>query len=737
MKKLTLLIFIFVSFSVKAQNQLTSRQERNLISFAKVYGYVQFFHPSDEAQQVHWAPLAVKGCLDMLSIKNDEDLIARLNFYFKTIAPTIQIFKKNTKPLPMVDMVPPDNKSAKYKTISWQHKGLYIDDQSSGFASIRLNRPPVNTEAPNIIPFFNNIDVSGYAGLAYQLELGLTATGEEKNCDFDLEGADDNHNHASNWRYNRQTLTDKSQNYVLKGLIGDSAKALSLNLLIPQRFPVKINSHFAVTKNGREILLDINKQKVVDQSQLQNIRIQLSSTNAAFPLYPERLHLGDKMTKEIVPGIECIMPLAVLGDAAHTYPIGGYDDLKNLQAALAFGNKYHVKDLIKFPEIRLANIIMTWNFIRHSFAYWEDSSLPPGLLLTKSLNDAYLHNTTLGFFNVLQRMGAALNDGHVFVVAPFKEPDSLSLPIWFTKAESKIIAFRLLDSSLMGKISPGDVILKLDKQNIQNVLKNKESMISGSPQNKEHRGLVQMANGPRRTAVLRFIHRGKIVNLNMIRSVKALGYHAGYELVKQIPNGWIKPGIYYLNLARDNFNPDLYPILAQAKSIIFDVRGYPPGDDDIQLISMLLTKKQKVTRFYGLKVLKPDLDDLIFDSETDHYAPAVDKHLSAKAFFLTDASAQSAAESFLGLIKDLKLGILIGSPTSGANGNINSLQMLGNYTFTFSGILVKNSDGSIQHEVGVVPDFNVKPSIESIRMRRDLVLEKAINMASNQRYYVE
>ena len=35
--------------------QLTSRQERNLDAFANLYGYVRYFHPSDEASNINQA----------------------------------------------------------------------------------------------------------------------------------------------------------------------------------------------------------------------------------------------------------------------------------------------------------------------------------------------------------------------------------------------------------------------------------------------------------------------------------------------------------------------------------------------------------------------------------------------------------------------------------------------------------------------------------------------------------
>jgi len=608
-KKLTILIAAFINIhaTANAQHSLTPRQKRNLIAFAKVYGYVQYFYPSDEAQKVSWSRVAVRGCRDMLLIKNDNDLVSRLNFFYKTIAPDIEIFQtKDFNPSSSITNIPQDTLRKYNKTISWQHKGLYVYyERGNGFSNVRLNRKPQFPQAADTI----------------------------------------------------------------------------------------------------------------------------SSIKNAEPLYTERLKFGEKITREIVPGIKCIMPIALLGDSLHTYPIGSNAEFEKLSSSLIFGDKYRAVDIIKFPEIRLANIVMIWNVLKHSFAYWDDASLSPQTLLEKSLNDAYQSYTPLGFYKMLQRMGAALNDGHVFISPPFADPDSLSFPLYFRKVENKIVVSQVTDSTLATKISSGDIISKIDGVDIETLLKNKASLISGSPQNKEYRALVRLGNGSNQTGKISLLHYGRKVDVELKRSVQAEGWQPGYFLFKQVPNGWLKPNLYYFNLANTSFNSAIYPTLTKANSIIFDLRGYPVDDEVYNLVDMLLSEKQKIKRFYGLKILKPDMEDLLLESPEEEFTPSENMHLSAKVFFLTDASAQSASESFLGIIKDLKLGTIIGSATSGANGNMNNIQVLGNYGFSFSGLIVKNSDGSKAHGIGIKPDIYVESTIESVRLQKDLRLEKAITLA--------
>ncbi|MGY0038869.1 S41 family peptidase [Pedobacter sp. NJ-S-72] len=103
-------------------------------------------------------------------------------------------------------------------------------------------------------------------------------------------------------------------------------------------------------------------------------------------------------------------------------------------------------------------------------------------------------------------------------------------------------------------------------------------------------------------------------------------------------------------------------------------------------------------------------------------------HLTAKVYFLTDASAQSASETLLGQIKDFKLATIIGQPTSGTNGNINMIYLPGRYSIGYTGLLTKNNDGSKHHLAGIIPDVIINPTLKGISSGKDEILEEAIRI---------
>ena len=71
---------------------------------------------------------------------------------------------------------------------------------------------------------------------------------------------------------------------------------------------------------------------------------------------------------------------------------------------------------------------------------------------------------------------------------------------------------------------------------------------------------------------------------------------------------------------------------------------------------------------------------------------------------------------------------VIGSTTAGADGNISPFHLPGNLRTMISGIGVFYPDGTATQRVGIVPDIEVKPTIQGIKDGRDELLEKAMEI---------
>src|SRR3954469_18621913 len=138
-KRCSLVIFFVTSFATINANATgvndNARNIRNMVAYCKLYGYVRYFHPSDEAAQIDWDKFAIWG---VNTIKNlpEAKLIDTFNSMFNPVAPTVEL---SNKPFPnnFKSKLIPLNNSGNLKTVYWQHSGVQGIDVSNPYKSAR------------------------------------------------------------------------------------------------------------------------------------------------------------------------------------------------------------------------------------------------------------------------------------------------------------------------------------------------------------------------------------------------------------------------------------------------------------------------------------------------------------------------------------------------------------------------------------------------------------------------
>jgi C-terminal processing protease CtpA/Prc len=100
-----------------APRPLTPQGLANLTAFAKLYGYVRFFHPSDQAAAANWESIAVEGARKIEAAASTAELIARLQEIFQPVAPSLRVFRTGARPRPATVRRAP-------QTIRYEHYGV-------------------------------------------------------------------------------------------------------------------------------------------------------------------------------------------------------------------------------------------------------------------------------------------------------------------------------------------------------------------------------------------------------------------------------------------------------------------------------------------------------------------------------------------------------------------------------------------------------------------------------------
>jgi C-terminal processing protease CtpA/Prc len=96
---------------------------------------------------------------------------------------------------------------------------------------------------------------------------------------------------------------------------------------------------------------------------------------------------------------------------------------------------------------------------------------------------------------------------------------------------------------------------------------------------------------------------------------------------------------------------------------------------------------------------------------------------------LTDGQSMSAVETFLQIFRDNHLGYVVGEPSGGTNGDMNTFTVPGGFLLRFTDLRVTGFDGTAIQGRGIVPDQVVHPTLEGVRAGRDEVLEAGIAAA--------
>ena len=72
----------------------------------------------------------------------------------------------------------------------------------------------------------------------------------------------------------------------------------------------------------------------------------------------------------------------------------------------------------------------------------------------------------------------------------------------------------------------------------------------------------------------------------------------------------------------------------------------------------------------------------------------------------------SAGECFAQIIMDLPNVTVVGQQSASTNGTITNAKLPGQFQMTWTGMWLRNPDGSEFHGIGVVPDVEVVPTAD-------------------------
>ncbi|WP_345241991.1 S41 family peptidase [Nibrella saemangeumensis] len=171
--------------------------------------------------------------------------------------------------------------------------------------------------------------------------------------------------------------------------------------------------------------------------------------------------------------------------------------------------------------------------------------------------------------------------------------------------------------------------------------------------------------------------------------------------------------------------PAIQKAFGNAKGIVVDLRCYPSEFIVFTLGSFFHTGPTPFVKFTEGEVSNPGL--FSWTKELKVGSRGV-PHFPGKVVILINEETQSQAEYTTMAFRAAPNVTVIGSQTAGADGNVSPFPLPGNVRTMISGIGVYYPDGRETQRIGIVPDLEIKPTIQGIREGRDELLDKAIEL---------
>jgi hypothetical protein len=722
----------------------TEQSVANLHAFARLYGVVRWFHPSDTAGSVDWDRFAIEGVSAVIDAPDAKALRITLTERFRAIAPTVQLAGTEEQFSREPTLQP--SSTVGLELVAWEHRGFGDSSFVSGYASKRRNRARISpVQGIPFIAISQGLDASPFRGARIRLRGALRVANHGLGQIWlrvdrgDTVGFFDNMDAhpviSSEWK--TAEIVGEVEHDATRIMFGTFMSTSGTAWYDDIELAVQVRDGtwkvveipnpgfespnlFASWKSGtsstRVLPLD-GWNVVLDSSKPasggQSLRVERMTKLDTAELFSDLPTPGEAVEIDLGYGLRARVPLVLYSRAGRTL-----GDEHSASALLQAGSSSPAG--AKFDSRSgIADVIVLWNVLQHFWPYWDIVSVDWSAKLDAALADAMDDRNMDDHVTTLQRLSAAAPDGHARTTCRGYQPPE-SAPFVVELVEGKIV----VTMSAVDDLQRGDVIRLVDGRSAEAELQASEALISGSPQWRRLQATRLFAAGSLGSRLkLSILRAGKPVDVTLTRGPKAI------EENSRPPIDRLNDGVYYVDLSRASSSEVSATLdaLKTAPGIVFDVRRTPKPNQE--LLSHLLVHPDNSNAWMAIPLIRrPDHTSRSVPNweERGWSLPVREPHIGGRVAFLTGPAAISYTESLMSFVEHYHLGEIVGSATAGTNGNIAEVAEPTGCRTRFTGMRVTKHDGTRHHLVGILPTIPSSRTISGIVAGRDEILERAL-----------
>ena len=411
-------------------------------------------------------------------------------------------------------------------------------------------------------------------------------------------------------------------------------------------------------------------------------------------------------------------------------------------------------------ELKMLDLFRIWNAIEYFYPYkylldhqWDDI-LKKYIPIFKNIRNEQ------DYKSAVMRLSSEFQDSHTEFETKYQYDvmGKLSAPFIFQIVDNVVLITGIKDEAKMKKanLELGDLITKIDGKSVIKNIDQKSVYFAFSNESVKLREAYSYLFSGNESSML-------------VEGTKKNGatFKTNVERIQRIFNNeWDKDGIpnYQLtykgkmyeyltyNEKESRLNPSFslddkvyfefaslkaeeIPTLMEtyknSKGMVFDLRGYNNSGALLKVFDYLFAQPQN----FGIKT-QADFSqpgkfcfvDQIIDKSYKFIGKENPDAYKGKVIVIINEYTQSAAEMWAMIFKKIPGVIFVGSQTAGADGNTTSIKLTDGNDLMFSGLGIYYPDGSETQRIGIKPDIIVRPTVQSIRTKQDLLLLKAFEL---------
>ncbi len=384
-------------------------------------------------------------------------------------------------------------------------------------------------------------------------------------------------------------------------------------------------------------------------------------------------------------------------------------------------------------SISLLELFRYWNYVEYFFPYkyetdqnWNDvlREMIPKFLAVQNDKDYHL---------TLAELVAKIDDSHAFLFSTrisLNQYGNRKLPVEYSYAEGKLIITKINTNRFHEKTPfyVGDVIYDVNGKTIPEMVNSYGKYISASNSwgkvNKVKSKLlfnnmdsisVKLERDGQNMEVV-----AKTYFLKDIISKKNPTLQKWKFLDQEKKIGYVNMGV----ITKEELD-EMYRNLRSTNSIIFDLRNYPK----LTILPLSEILLPQTTVYYQFNFPETNYPGKFY-SRKNSIGKKNPNYYKGNVIVLVDENTQSQAETTTMMFKQHPKAKIIGSNTSGANGDIIKFKLAGLDT-CFTGLGAYYPDGRETQRIGIIPDIIIKPTVDGIKNGKDEVLERALMYIKN------